>query len=371
MRKFAMMLLVILFCAQAFAETDLLWEEIEQATKKFAEMTPSIISMGYDRSDDLDMQLGLAFLLDYHLVYVRQDLPEGELDVRPEIWLDRALAIDPDNKAALAVKSFRCFQHYYHSEPWKSFWELKQDIGSQYVPAQKSFKIGTWLFDFFKQEVDIDPEKVRHTRRFKYYINWDSKEGKFYEAVIKQEDYDKAINKLTEYIIAEETKPLIKEIDSIIKIDPQNALYDYLKANIYFSLGKMQKGLAEVRKGSRKDVVNSYVQERSNAMVYVLEQFPFSGHEIELIIDISMPMESNLVHSRIWKERLDILGSDLENKGEYKKAQEIYELVVKAMDQCEHERRRPFTGTSKAQQRLEKVKKKMQAEQEERKAEKI
>ena len=144
-------------------------------------------------------------------------------------------------------------------------------------------------------------------------------------------------------------KKLDEEIPSVLDIinkgqsaDPENSLYDYLRARLYFELDKQDKALEQIENAAKKKQLNYYKIERTATRAKVLEKINYPRRWRHLISPNFIFVMS--LRSSIWRNRLYELGQSYEEQGDFEKSKRMYELGLVLSEQIRHEPRPYFTG---------------------------
>lgn len=126
---------------------------------------------------------------------------------------------------------------------------------------------------------------------------------------------------------------IMKELDRLQQIDPNNALYHYLKASIYFRNNNKEYGMSEIEKGIAKSYIGTYSKERVRARASILKEMDFPWPERAIIITWIVPFSTDL-QKYLFKDLIKI-GEDYEKNGKIEEAEKFYKKVVDIGEQCE------------------------------------
>ena len=176
--------------------------------------------------------------------------------------------------------------------------------------------------------VDPDSDTI-----WKHLKNFGFKEDRFGEIEIELEnskylEYARTI--LRKDYEKEREKRLLYAFEMIEKgerIDPDNAIYNYLRANLYFDLNKTNEALEEIRKGIKKKYLTKYAKELIRARAKVLKMIDFPWSERSFYLLLWYDICGGLVFE-LWKKYLNPLAKEYEDKKEFEKAEEIYKTVI-------------------------------------------
>lgn len=125
----------------------------------------------------------------------------------------------------------------------------------------------------------------------------------------------------------------LNETKSAQKMDPDNALYNYLMASIYFKEGQKEKAVKEIEKGVRKGRLSTYTKERVIARARILEEIDFPWPERALFLTTCSPFVG---YGGIFRDLLKI-GKNYEKGDEFKKAKQIYGMIGDIGEQSEQD----------------------------------
>ena len=188
------------------------------------------------------------------------------------------------------------------------------------------------------------------------------------KATITVTDFDLAGGQLKEWIdqrTGDETAKVLAVLDRGGAVDPDNALYNYLKARYYFSLDDSDKSIEQIEEGVRKKYLSNYLDELSKAMRRVLGEVEFPMNKLRYL-DRHIDNAYSLCEG-IHRRYLADLADSCEDRGDYAGAEKIYELTIGMAGQITED---PIPALSLAdngehlekwaKRRIKKLRKKMQ-----------
>ena len=274
----------------------------EEAEIKLREFLPKLYSIGNKHPNDTEIQLGLG------VIYSRYGL-EGISQKIEEQW-QKVLRIDPNNKTAWAISVTK-------------FCRMKT--------ARK-----TNLLEWIERGIDnakkrgVNEMIVRRSGNPLYPI---FKEEETETIVIS--DFDAARKQLCEKL-DEELSLAIAEINQGEKRDPDNALYNYLKAHVHFELGQKEVALKEIGNAVRKKYLKTYFTETRSATAKVLQEVGFPNYLRAHIEDVYSPF-GDFLRNKIWKKQMAPLSETYAKQGDVQHALDISVLVLGIAKQIREE----------------------------------
>ena len=339
MRKtLAICLTCVAFISQTFAlvhagESEQDWLDAEE---KISEFIPKLHILGDEYPNDVEIQLGITALYDEYGVPQGSFKSSHELrqnqEAKVSAQYEKVLTIDPNNKAA---------------------WALKVDYVCTYYTAQRR--------DLLDQlESKISYERERNTEEFRPYKNsdlyyWFKEEGM--DTVVIR-DFDLAVRQLRQKL-DEKVPAVLATLNRGQSNDTENAFYNYLKAHLYFELHENEKALKEIEEGAAKKYFSSYVEEINKAKARVLQEAKFPQPHRDFIVSLRRPFE-DFLNLGIWKRGLADLGKSYEAQGDFKNAEKVYRLTITMAEQAQRESiYRPLGLDVVGRRHLEKLQKKM------------
>lgn len=273
-------------------------EEWSNAERQLNDFYPKIRILEDKCRDDAEIQLGLAFL------YYMYDTPRDFLVTEP---LENVLKIDPNNRPACALLS-------------------------DWVCTGYTATLRDWLDQLERVVSDAKNGKVKELELYKddglrYWFK-----EKNINTVINM-DFELTSQNLRKKI--EEGTPVVLDaLNEYQSKDSENALYNYLRAYLYFELDENDKAVKEIQEALTKEYLSDHINEMSKAAARVLREVEFPQRQVNLIIGIQKPF-GDFLRSNIWKRGLARLGKSYEAQGDFKSAITIYSLMVRVAKQSQ------------------------------------
>ena len=315
-------------------------DELRQAQEALAEAVPALQKLSQAHPDDLEILLGIT-----NLVRGNSLNSPGVFPVREQY--ERILAADPDNRLANAVLARMRTSRYVGKTQLLRSLAGRIDNSKQRGSDRLRLKISNKLSEYLKD----DGQEIRPTVD-PYVRGW-------FEPYLLI-DFDVAQKVLLEKFEAEAV-PVLEMLDDTEAKDPDNAIYDYLRARIYLQLGNTEAVLAAMEKGAQKKYVKQYVHQAEKAERRVLDEIDFPQNLRKYISGVRAEF-GNFIYN-IWKKGssatapekgLGDIAAEYEAQGNFEKAENIYRLLIKAGEQCTPEHYLPRSGLIKiGQERLD------------------
>lgn len=264
-------------------------------------------AIGEMHPNDIEIQLGLACL------YSRPG-PRGECSLSEQI--EKVLAIDPSNSAACAIKA-RSLCTGYTSKRNALIDELNGVIASARQRSAQELIVPSYsrLYPWLKQN-SLYGEVVGHL--FIQMQNVKSARASLRDTLNKEAD------------------GILAALGQAEKQDPQNALYNYLRAHVHFELDQQDKAVAQIEKAVAKKYLNTYFKERRNAVARVLQEIDFPKDWQPFITDRYSPF-GDFIAREIWREELRPLARDYETQRAFEDAARLYTLALGIAKQVREE----------------------------------
>ena len=146
------------------------------------------------------------------------------------------------------------------------------------------------------------------------------------EEVLVISDFDATRKELDEKLDKELAADAFDIINQGQQHDPDNALYDYLRACVYLELGDSTATLSAIRKASKKKTLNTYFTETRSAVSQVLELAEFPQELQSHITDVYVPV-GNIIRGKLWKKGLESMSREYEEQNKITEAAEILQLT--------------------------------------------
>lgn len=269
-------------------------------------------SLNEERPADPEVQLGLAIL---HQRYGRRDVSSHQRD---KARFDSVLSIDPGNKAVWAIRAkdatflaiARGKRVVKHLE---AAIENAKKRGADRIRIRTGPSLGKSPFD---------SAQVVAYRDSLHEILGD---GTLATVVVSEEDYDKARAKVKQRV-DQGLMEAMATVDQAQEADPENALYNYYKANLHFALGQPDMALKVLRAAVRKPAVRTYYDQRQKAVTRALAAAD-APSPLRSYVEPFNPI-GDYLRNWIWKPYLVPLARKNEDQGDLAKAKKIYELSM-------------------------------------------
>jgi len=298
------------------------WDEAE---KKLRELLQELETLEERYPNNMEIQLGLAVL------YARYAASEHFATKVEEQW-KRVLRIDPNNRPAWATSVKRAIQ--FHTARREAIIkqlerriESAQKRGSQQLAISRKISYAQTLIRKDDSLTKV-PSQEHEFELFPYL-------SKGNEEVVVISDFDAALRQLKEQ--------LDKELDSMFgilnqaeKLDRDNALYNYLKAHLYFTLDQSESGLREIRNATQKKYLNTYFTETRHGVSIVLQVVNFPNNLRCHIEDVYSPF-GDFIRCAICEKGLEPLSRKHGEQGNNESVIEISELMLKIAKQISEE----------------------------------
>ncbi len=270
-----------------------------EAEDKLRQFVPELSKIEERFSDDSQEMLGLA------TIYERYS-PSFDYWNRSTQLYQKAAALDPNNKAIRAALVRKVLV---------DFISQRKRVLMQLGPIQEYAKRENL------KEVEIP--------------SW----GGLYEW-LHEEGQDKVVirdfNETRAYLCKKLDRDLPVVIDELSKseqFEPENALYNYLRAQLNFELGKDSEGLAEFEKGSRKPYLKHYWVEIAAAKKKVLQESGFPEPSRKIIVNIPPPIGG----MPATPDKIFGMAKQQQESNNPRKATEIYEAIIRTTKQIKEE----------------------------------
>lgn len=314
-------------------------DELRQAQEALAESVPALQKLSQAHPDDLEILLGITNLVSGNSHYLSSP---GVFPVREQY--EKILAADPDNRLANAALARMRTSGYVGQTKLLRSLAGKIDNSKQRGSDRLRLKISSELSEYLKD----------HTQEIKPTNN-----GRWFQPYLLI-DFDVAQKVLLEKLEAESV-PVLEMLDDTESKDPDNAIYDYLRARIYLQLGNTEAVLAAMETGAQKKYLKQYVHQAEQAERRVLDEIDFPQNLRKYISGVRA--EFGYFIYRIWKKGssatapekgLSDIATEYEAQGNFDRAENIYRQLIKAGEQCTPEEYSPESGLTKiGQERLD------------------
>ena len=301
--------------------------------KKFCSFLPKFKALGQKYPNDVEIRLGLAYVYDLQHLPITPSSPPT-----PEQIYEKILVLDPNNRPALAFLTMRlCFDYIGKRKNAIEDLERRREL-------TKTVKLDNrWGDSFLEEHWFKDGDKgitiKIDTNQWIYHDEYGDhctiEKGKGHpHTIITITDPDLAAGQLRENF-DKRAPAVIETIEKNQNKDPDNALYNYLKARIYLALEKNDYALEEIEKGIAKKYLTDYQDSGRLAALRVLNEIDFpEPYKISLLSGRYLS-DMELV-SCIWRENLADLAKSYESQGNFESAEKIYNFYIEMAKQCEN-----------------------------------
>lgn len=298
-------------------------DELRQAQEALAKAVPALQKLSQDHPDDVEIVTGIANLIrgNRHSLGSLEAFSVGE-------QYERILASDPDNKLANAALARMRTSRYVRKTSLLKKLADKIDNAKGRGLERLRLEINSDFAEYLKEHA----EEIKRTPQPGRVIGGPS--------VYLLIDFDIAREVLHEKLEAEAT-PVLEMLDDTEAKDPNNAIYDYLRARVHLQLGNNDAALAEIKKATQKENVKQYVHEAEQAERRVLDEIDFP-QSLRKYISGVRPSFGAYIYD-IWKKDdsitapqkgLSDIAAEYEDQGSFEKAEAIYRQLIKAGEQC-------------------------------------
>ncbi len=270
------------------------------ADRKLSEFLPRLQALGEKHPDDEEIQLGLAFFY---------SSPSVSAGYSRDGQIEKVFMANADNRAA---------------------WALKAKLLSRQYTAERRFLIDQLqrMIKFAKRN-DIELTIPRYSQLYPLLKELGT------DDTIVISDFNAALKLLQEKFDSE-MPPVLLMLKNGEQNDPENALYNYLKAHIYFELGEENKAIQEIKNAVVKKHINNYVIEEHNAKARVLREVGFPEHQIPFIVK-RVALFTDYFRAAVWEKGLVALAENYEAQGAVEDAGKIYKLTLQIAKQIREE----------------------------------
>jgi len=301
-------------------------KEWRAAEDEFRNYLPKIELLEDEYADDPEFLIGSA------LLYEKYYTSKVEAEKIDKYW-ERVLSIDPNNKVALAT-TIRNDQYWYLQKQSLIFDELdrkiksaqKRETGS--ITIKYQMNMGPYTIVRKNGEKILQPAHTSQPQLYKYFAKGDNKD-------IVITDFDATLVQLKTKLDVELAESL-DIISNAEKHDPDNALYNYLKAHIYFKLGYNDYGLNQIKIGTKKEYLKTYYPQIIESVAKVLELIDFP-EPLRQFIKASYSSTGLFIRDSILNEDLEPLIAEYGKQDKNETIKEILDMVSMIAQQLRKE----------------------------------
>jgi tetratricopeptide (TPR) repeat protein len=164
-------------------------------------------------------------------------------------------------------------------------------------------------------------------------LKWSEREG---PNVMVITDFNTAIEQFRRKCNEKLEKQLpvvLAELNKGERVDPENALYNYLIALLYFELGENGNAVKQIEEGLTKKYLNNYGIESHKARARVLREADFPQPH-RSFIENECPVSA---YGHIVGQKIDNLAKSYKEQGNLEDAEKMYDLMIKIADQARKE----------------------------------
>jgi|GEM_PF-3764530 len=272
-------------------------KEMREAEDQLRKFVPSLSAVEERFPDDIQVLLGLARIY-------KSYAPSFDYWDRSKQLYRKAVELDPKNKAARAAMATKVVVDFLGQRG------ILIDLEMQRKYAKENNL----------QEVEIPS--------WSNLYDWLREEGQ-QRVVIR--DFNEARARISEKLY-QGLPAVISDLEQAEKIDPENALYNYLRASINFELGKEAEGLMEVDRGANKPYLNNYYIEIAAARRRVLQEGGFPEPYREIIEN----MQTYLGGVPSYDKLIEI-AKQQERSQDLKTASRVCQVLIRLADQVRQE----------------------------------
>ena len=273
-------------------------KEMSEAEDQLRKFVPSLSAVEERFPNDIQVLLGLARIY-------KSYAPSFDYWDRSKQLYRKAVELDPKNKAAHAAMAMKFVVDFLGQRQGVL---LSLELQREYAKENNL------------QEVEIPTWDALY--------KWLREEG--HQRVVIR-DFNEARARICEKL-DQGLPEVISDLEKAEKIDPENALYNYLRASLNFELGKDADGLKEVEQGSEKPYLNNYYIEIASARRRVLQEGGFPEHYREIIEN----MQTYLGGLPSYDKLIEIAKQQGTNQ-DPKKASRICEVLIRLAEQVRQE----------------------------------
>jgi tetratricopeptide (TPR) repeat protein len=307
-RKMKKILFILFICmllanpAAARIKTETYMQEARLAEEKIRQFLPRLRFLEDKYPNDIEIQLGLGVIYSKYAT-------SPDFSAKAEEQYKKVLKIDPNNRPA------RCI--------------IARRLCGQSIAERKS---GLKTLETLIQMARKENKKEIRIHKDGRPLRWSEREGPNVTVIT---DFDNALEQFRRKFDEKLEKQLpvvLAEINKGKRIDPQNALYNYQSALLYFELGENEEAVKQIEEGAIKKY-NYYGIEIYKARARVLREADFPQPHRRFIENYG------IVHA--WGnwlvQKIDNLAKDYKAQGSLKDAEKMYNLMIRVAEQVREE----------------------------------
>jgi tetratricopeptide (TPR) repeat protein len=272
-------------------------KEMSVAEDQLRKFVPSLSAVEERFPDDLQVLLGLARIY-------KSYAPSFDYWDRSKQLYRKAVELDPKNKFARAV--------------------LAKEIVSEFL-GQRGILIDLEMQREYAKDNNLQEVEIPSWSNL---YKWLREEGQ-QRVVIR--DFNEARARICDKL-NQGLPAVISDLEKAEKIDPENGLYNYVRAAVNFELGKEAEGLTEVERGANKPYLNNYWIEIAAARKRVLQEGGFPEHYREIIENMQTYLGGLPNYDKLME-----VAKQQETSQDLKKASRICEVLIRLAEQVRQE----------------------------------
>ncbi len=314
-------------CSSAYAKgseellrmPDAVRTAVGQHSRQFAELLDK-------KGTDVETMLGIA--------YINKTYPAAGFSYKDA--MNRALLADPDNKAALAMKAAADISSVLgrRSSALKVFAIKEDGVTKREMEEMEIWANENSLYLAFKENdpfVRVGPET--------------GEEGQEGKSVYYIKDTETARRILVQRL--EEPVPsLLSWLDAASLKDPENPIYDYLKARVFLETGQEQQAVEAIEASFEKKTPTMYEDELKVAAEKVLTRLAFPEAEKSFLLSGRTTMASFVLYT-LWEDKAETVVKSSLKAHDFAKAKRMYELMIRIAQQIQGKNESPLEESMK------------------------
>ena len=287
----------------AEVETKTYMKQKRIAEEKLRQFLPKLRFLEDKYPNDAEIQLGLGIIYS-------QYASSPDFSARVEEQYNKVLKIDPNNRPARCIIARRLYAKSLSMHK-SGFATLESLI---YVAKKEN-----------KQEIRMHKDGR--------LLKWSEREG---PNVMVITDFNTAIEQFQRKCnekLEKELPVILAELNKGERVDPENALYNYLIALLYFELGENEKAVKQIEEGLTKKYLNNYGIESHKARARVLREADFPDPH-RSFIENECPVSA---YGHIVGQKIDDLAKSYKEQGNLEDAEKMYDLMIRVAAQAREE----------------------------------
>jgi hypothetical protein len=283
----------------------------EKAYKEYKRKILRAPSVSQTYASDIEIQLGLASLYSWlgtPAYHSGKDVNSQSTMLMSQF--EKVISLDPNCRALWAQKAFTDMTSLFNGERISSLLLREDIIAAQHEGLEKKISV---------------PLKL-----------WTDQGWRYQDKEIVLDINIGDINTILEPVRKMYQKEMLKVIPKLekiqVKYDPNNGLYNYFRAEVYFEIEMEEKAIQEVNVALDKEYFESYDTQLFNAANRTLKILGVSNKSIELL-NYKKRQISSWIYQIVITENLERILSDIQTKGDKEKASDIEKLLSNSQKQ--------------------------------------